>query len=273
MSAAFDGYHVWLGIPPDEQPPNHYRLLGIAPFENDADVIDHAADRQMAHVRTFQAGKNRAVSQQLLNELAAARVCLLNAERKKAYDNDLRAKTAKPAKAVPVAAPVAKATPVAVAPKAAPVATAIPKAVPGGTSAPVKTGSDDDLGPLIESEISDIPPVSAAASFDADKELKSDFGDELDDERFAAAAKTAEFKIQPKRRQRRFETIVKNPATVGIVAGVIAISFFLLYSLVVRLASSEDLRQFILHGPQSAPDAALEPGIDATSAPPPRVAD
>ena len=25
-----DPYHVWLGIPPEEQPPNHYRLLGIA---------------------------------------------------------------------------------------------------------------------------------------------------------------------------------------------------------------------------------------------------
>ena len=25
----FDPYRKWLGIPPQEQPPNHYRLLGI----------------------------------------------------------------------------------------------------------------------------------------------------------------------------------------------------------------------------------------------------
>ena len=78
MSESFNAYHVWLGIPPQEQPPNHYRLLGIALFERDLDVIDHAADRQMAHVRTFQSGRNAALSQQLLNELAAARICLLN---------------------------------------------------------------------------------------------------------------------------------------------------------------------------------------------------
>ena len=63
MSGTFNGYHVWLGIPPQEQPPNHYRLLGIAVFESDMDVIDHAADRQMAHVRTFQSGRHGPLSQ------------------------------------------------------------------------------------------------------------------------------------------------------------------------------------------------------------------
>lgn len=27
MFAPFDPYHRWLGIPPSEQPANHYRLL------------------------------------------------------------------------------------------------------------------------------------------------------------------------------------------------------------------------------------------------------
>src|SRR5215470_4519015 len=119
MSDTFNGYHVWLGIPPGEQPPNHYRLLGIAVFESDLDVIDHAADRQMAHVRTFQSGRHGPLSQQILNELAAARLCLLNADRKSAYDDALRNKlggqpvspigVGKPipiGKAVPVAKPV-----------------------------------------------------------------------------------------------------------------------------------------------------------------------
>ena len=27
MSSAFDAYREWLNIPPEEQPPNYYRLL------------------------------------------------------------------------------------------------------------------------------------------------------------------------------------------------------------------------------------------------------
>ena len=70
MSNTFDPYHTWLGIAPAEQPPNHYRLLGIALFEESRDVISNAADRQMAHIRTFQGGKHAAESQKLLNELS-----------------------------------------------------------------------------------------------------------------------------------------------------------------------------------------------------------
>jgi nitrate reductase NapE component len=88
----FDPYHKWLGIPPEEQPPSHYRLLGLKDFESDADVISHAADRVMAHIRTFHNGPRAAVSQRLLNELAAARVCLLDPPRKDTYDQSLRVK-------------------------------------------------------------------------------------------------------------------------------------------------------------------------------------
>ncbi len=54
MTATFDPYHQWLGIPPQEQPPTHYRLLGLSPFESNANVIQTAADRQMGHVKSFQ---------------------------------------------------------------------------------------------------------------------------------------------------------------------------------------------------------------------------
>ncbi|MFW5835047.1 MAG: hypothetical protein ACOCYE_13220, partial [Pseudomonadota bacterium] len=67
--ASFDPYRKWLGIPPEDQPPHHYRLLGIGLFEADSDVIANAADRQMAHVRSFQSGKYAELSQRLLNEL------------------------------------------------------------------------------------------------------------------------------------------------------------------------------------------------------------
>ncbi|HEX7376976.1 MAG TPA: hypothetical protein VF278_07680, partial [Pirellulales bacterium] len=86
MPEAFDGYRKWLGIPPKDQPPNHYRLLGIERFEDDPDVIDAAADQRMAHVRTYQTGKNSALSQKILNELSAARICLLDPQKKESYD-------------------------------------------------------------------------------------------------------------------------------------------------------------------------------------------
>jgi formylglycine-generating enzyme required for sulfatase activity len=94
MTQAFDPYYKWLGIAPKDQPPNHYRLLSIDQFEDDPDTISNAADRQMAHLRTFQVGPESKASQKLLNECSAARVCLLNAEKKSAYDAQLRSQLA-----------------------------------------------------------------------------------------------------------------------------------------------------------------------------------
>ncbi len=72
MPDDFDPYYVWLGIGAEEQPANHYRLLGIRPFEPNGDVIDNAADRQTAHLRMLQAGQHGKHTQRLLNEVAAA---------------------------------------------------------------------------------------------------------------------------------------------------------------------------------------------------------
>jgi len=94
MPESFNPYHRWLGISPKDQPPNHYRLLGIDPFEGEPNVIESAADRQMAHLRTFQTGKHSSESQQLLNEIAAAKVTLLSPQKKAAYDQSLRARLA-----------------------------------------------------------------------------------------------------------------------------------------------------------------------------------
>jgi len=90
MAEQFDPYRKWLGIPSQDQPPNHYQLLGIPALENDPDVIENAANRQMAHVRTFQNGKHSKVSQQILNELSAAKRCLLIPEKKTDYDTELK---------------------------------------------------------------------------------------------------------------------------------------------------------------------------------------
>jgi hypothetical protein len=106
----FDPYHRWLGIPLHEQPANHYRLLGLSLFESNADVISEGADRQMRHVRTHQLGPLSAVSQRVLNEIAAAKICLLNPTSKAVYDATLRV-PARDVSPVPPDAPTTQPSP------------------------------------------------------------------------------------------------------------------------------------------------------------------
>ena len=86
----FDPYLEWLGIEPHEHPIEHYRLLGVARFESEPVTINAAADERMRHVRSFQTGPRGKLTQQLLNELAAAKLCLLNGEARARYDAALQ---------------------------------------------------------------------------------------------------------------------------------------------------------------------------------------
>jgi hypothetical protein len=90
MAQGFDAYHVWLGIPPEEQPPDCYRLLGIPLFEDRPEVVEHAADQRMAHLKSVGAGKHTAWAHRLLNEVAGARVRLLDPYKRAMYDRRLR---------------------------------------------------------------------------------------------------------------------------------------------------------------------------------------
>jgi hypothetical protein len=125
----FDPYHAWLGIPPKEQPPHHYRLLNIELFEPEPEVIENAVERLKSHVKRYQSGENGAAAQKLLSELAQAGDCLLDPPAKAKYDAALRAKL-KPTK--PAALPQAKA-----APPQAEVALAAPAPVAPSPPAPV----------------------------------------------------------------------------------------------------------------------------------------
>jgi Domain of unknown function (DUF4159) len=86
----FDPYHEWLGIPPHDQPPNHYRLLGISLLEADLDIIDAAAGRQIAWLQACATGTRTFLAQRLVDDVAAARLCLLDPARKAAYDTALK---------------------------------------------------------------------------------------------------------------------------------------------------------------------------------------
>lgn len=90
----FDPYHKWLGIRKDQRPPTHYQLLGISDDETDLDVIEEAALRQLAHVRTYQMGPNAKECTRILNELSQARTALLNPAKRKEYDAKLARKSA-----------------------------------------------------------------------------------------------------------------------------------------------------------------------------------
>lgn len=92
MSDQFDPYHKWLGIAPKDQPPHHYRLLGIDALEDDRDVIDSAANRVMTYLKELATGDDVAHSQRIMNEVMQARICLLNRKRKAVYDAELREK-------------------------------------------------------------------------------------------------------------------------------------------------------------------------------------
>ncbi|WP_254511709.1 hypothetical protein [Anatilimnocola floriformis] len=128
----FDPYYKWLAIPPAEQPPNHYRLLGVPLFTDDPDVIENAADQRMSHLRSLQSGKHSQDSQRLLNEVAAARGCLLNATKKSEYDTTLRRATT-PARPQPL--PVAR--PISSPPISPPLAAQPPMAAPVPVPQPV----------------------------------------------------------------------------------------------------------------------------------------
>ncbi len=139
MPERFDPYHAWLGIPANEQPPNHYRLLGLALFESDADVIQNGLDQRLAHVKSFAAGSHAAHSQRLLKEVSQAGVCLLRAEKKQIYDAGLRSALKANAETVGMRsmAPPSPASPKPVAAAAPPTSLPAPEpAVPDPATGP-----------------------------------------------------------------------------------------------------------------------------------------
>ena len=122
MSDEFDPYLKWMAIPKEEQPPNHYRLLGVPIFMTDPDVIENAADQRMVHVRTFQGGRHSENSQKILNEVSLAKVTLLNPEKKAAYDAQLKQNIASENAPTNIVAPPPTAAAPNLTPAAAPIA-------------------------------------------------------------------------------------------------------------------------------------------------------
>ncbi len=99
MSKTIDVYRDWLKIAEPTRPLNHYQLLRLKQFEDDLAKVREHYRAMNAHVRKFAAGEYAKQSQDLLNELAKAMLCLTDSRRKGEYDATLGRKTGGPAKA------------------------------------------------------------------------------------------------------------------------------------------------------------------------------
>lgn len=86
---AIDVYKDWLGIPEGDRPPHHYDLLRLVKFEDDEEKVRAHYKKLNSHVRKYASGKYSNESQDLLNELAKAMLCLTDPERKREYDESL----------------------------------------------------------------------------------------------------------------------------------------------------------------------------------------
>lgn len=89
-NSEFDPYASWLGIPPQEQPPDHYRLLGVEPFEQDLTVIKTHAEQRVRQIKMYRRSAHGALCDKLLHQITAAKACLSNPMLKASYDRKLQ---------------------------------------------------------------------------------------------------------------------------------------------------------------------------------------
>ncbi|HZZ73489.1 MAG TPA: hypothetical protein VFE24_14640 [Pirellulales bacterium] len=85
----FDPYYQWLGIPPAEQPPHHYRLLSLSLFEPNPELIALSAERQRRFLEAQQTPENSLLVGQILSAIKQAETCLQNPAQKANYDRNL----------------------------------------------------------------------------------------------------------------------------------------------------------------------------------------
>ena len=81
----------WFELACSQRPLNHYQLLGLELFESRPEVIEAAATRITLFLQNLAAGPARDQADQLLQDVAAAQLCLLGPAKKAAYDAQLRA--------------------------------------------------------------------------------------------------------------------------------------------------------------------------------------
>ncbi len=81
--------HEWLAIPKDEQPADHYRLIGVRRFESDMNIVIACAEQRLRFLAQFDGTENAATAAELRQMLETARNELLIPTSKQAYDATL----------------------------------------------------------------------------------------------------------------------------------------------------------------------------------------
>jgi len=76
---------TWLGLPPGDWPPDHYRLLGLQPGEADGARIEQQVHERLEVVRRYQLLHPDLVTE-AMNRLAQAYVCLTDPEARRSYE-------------------------------------------------------------------------------------------------------------------------------------------------------------------------------------------
>ena len=92
---AEDFYTQWLDVPPGKRPPDYYALLGVQRFCRDLDAVERAARAQLRRLDGYALHPDwdtRNAVQDMMNEVARARMCLVYPDKRAAYDEDLAKK-------------------------------------------------------------------------------------------------------------------------------------------------------------------------------------
>src|SRR5271165_4370632 len=78
----------WLGLQPGDWPPDHYRLLGLEPGEDKAELIEQHVHQRLDMVRCYQMIHPEQATE-AMNRVAQAFVCLTEPASKRLYDAEL----------------------------------------------------------------------------------------------------------------------------------------------------------------------------------------
>jgi hypothetical protein len=152
---------TWLGIPPDQWPPDHYTLLGLPSGEQDTDRIERQVQQRLEQVRRYQLASPEAATE-AMNRIAQAFVCLTDPQARRTYDQSLFGAAGLPALQTP---------------------TALPSAITPATSEQVaaETAVDPEFLALVEEEVQAAPlPIltpltekDRAAEEEAERKVKA----------------------------------------------------------------------------------------------------
>ncbi len=92
MSQKLNPYREWFGLDTTRK-PSYYELLGVQNFETEPPVIAEAAECRLQLLEPHKAGPNAELAAKLTREVTGVMNALLNPEKRRQYDDQLRRET------------------------------------------------------------------------------------------------------------------------------------------------------------------------------------